>query len=588
MTSLTLRRLVFLIITGLIAVVLIGIPGEFALPLFMVMSLAAAMTAAYRFWPPMLLKQILAQHLRTIILMIVPLIPWLLFLITGLRGIDFGPKHVDEPLQLEIAIQTLKSGVLIPDFYNYPSMSYWLTLTALLPEIHQIRTGNLNPAHFIETHWYPYMLRVRRIFLSVSSLAILWVYGAVLAWRDRDGDEAKGENGNGWREAFIATIILGFSQEIAYHARWIAPDTVLMQYGALTVLFCMIAIRNQNSYSKALIAAGISAGLGTGTKYPGGLLMLPVLIAAFPALRRMTWYQAGWRIFGLMIAAGGAYLLTTPGTLLAPGEFMADVHYELDHYRVFGHDIHTVTPGLEHLRLNIDYLTRAGFSSYEAIALLFAALTAIGAFAALRKDIQSGLILVSFPVVYVLYFSQQRVMFVRNLLVVLPFCAILAAHGAFFLIDLPKKLLKKSRWNVLLQYSAMIVLVILPGLNAKTLITDAESIRQPDERQDFLDFAGYVIDHPDAHFAASDEVWKTFRRFDIQIPENIAHATWDDADTGAFFSDEIGLHLPPNRVDTFLRWFGSHETNYNIYPYWRGHHVMLLSKEKIKIYNLPP
>ena len=78
------------------------------------------------------------------------------------------------------------------------------------------------------------------------------------------------------------------------------------------------------------------------------------------------------------------------------------------------------------------------------------------------------------------------------------------------------------------------------------------------------------------------------REYDIQIPRNISYQTWQTADTGAFFSNEIGLELPPNRTNTFLRWFGSREVNYNVYPYWQGHHVMLMSRGKIEFYNLPP
>ena len=56
-----------------------------------------------------------------------------------------------------------------------------------------------------------YLLKVRKIFLVLSALSILWVYGAALAMRWP------------WWQATVAAAGLALSWQFAYHARWLSP-----------------------------------------------------------------------------------------------------------------------------------------------------------------------------------------------------------------------------------------------------------------------------------------------------------------------------------------------------------------------------
>ena len=198
---------------------------------------------------------------------------FLLLVLTGLWGIDFG-RHWDEKTQFDLVISSLKSGVFLPGWYKYPSVTYWLTLVGLFRYLILALSHAGGDWHIIQEHLLSvadtpaYHLQVRAVFLIVSALAVLWTYWQVVA------------QGRSKWEGGLAAAFLGLSWEVAYHARWIAPDTVLMQFGALALLLSTWAVRHPGETRWIRWAAG-AAGLACGTKYPGGLLLLPVLIAAY-------------------------------------------------------------------------------------------------------------------------------------------------------------------------------------------------------------------------------------------------------------------------------------------------------------------
>jgi hypothetical protein len=123
----------------------------------------------------------------------------------------------------------------------------------------------------------------------------------------------------------------------------------------------------------------------------------------------------------------GVFLAISPGALIEPVRFSRDVIYEMRHYALRGHDIYTVQPGWPHLQAMLDYLAFSLSSPIPLISALLGALAVYGAGAAYRARRDAFLILCIIPTLYVLYLSSQRVMIVRNLLVVLPFVALLLA-----------------------------------------------------------------------------------------------------------------------------------------------------------------
>jgi hypothetical protein len=160
--------------------------------------------------------------------------PFLVFYGTGVWGINFG-FHWDEDKIVALVERTIKSGVFLPRWYKYPSVSYWLGIGTLFPyvrgafaqvglDIHSLRS------YLQQAVQAPlFLLQMRQVFLFVSGLSVFWIFGAVWLLRRKL-----------W-EAFCAACLLGFSWEVAYHARWVAPDAVMMQFAALALFFIAMA-----------------------------------------------------------------------------------------------------------------------------------------------------------------------------------------------------------------------------------------------------------------------------------------------------------------------------------------------------------
>jgi 4-amino-4-deoxy-L-arabinose transferase-like glycosyltransferase len=174
----------------------------------------------------------------------------LLFVATGFVGLDFG-DHWDEPRLVISAQEAASAGRLVPDWYNYPSLSFDIVLAV---------------AHAAGVDAAPrdVLLLSRGVFLVLASLSIVWTY---VAGRRLSGDIP----------ALIGAAAVGGSWEFAYHARWVAPDALVAQFAALVLAVLVAAHATDRVWLR--IAGAFAAGLAMGTKYPAGLLLVPVAVS---------------------------------------------------------------------------------------------------------------------------------------------------------------------------------------------------------------------------------------------------------------------------------------------------------------------
>ena len=364
------------------------------------------------------------------------LLPLTFFLWTGARGLDYG-EHWDEGFQVQLTQRAVSEETLLPGWYNYPSVSYWLALAAISPEalsadysgVHTrgpLRVGEpvkgLAPIKeaLTQTIQDPgFLLRMRRIFLSVSALTVLGVF---LATRRKGGP---------WESLFAAGLV-ATSWEVAYHARWVAPDMILT---AVVALYTAALLRAHEGKG-CLILLAVLAGLATGTKYTAGLLLLPLLLLWW----RTPPERDPKRLAGALASFAGAVLVSTPGAVLQPVRFWRDVAFERFHYGEAGHYGFSVDSGFEHLGLMLRWIGASLSSPYAPLALLVTFLALVGAISTWRRDRLEAVLLLLVPVCWVLFFSTQKVLFVRNLLPVAPFIALFAARGlSRFAWSLPDK-----------------------------------------------------------------------------------------------------------------------------------------------------
>lgn len=104
------------------------------------------------------------------------LLPLVILIATGVRGIDFGVHWDERGFQVGPVKRMVQTGIMLPGYYGYPSLVYLVNTAATLPELPQVlhgpdRKGRLLAA--MDRH--EFVVRLRVVHLVLSSLSLVWV-----------------------------------------------------------------------------------------------------------------------------------------------------------------------------------------------------------------------------------------------------------------------------------------------------------------------------------------------------------------------------------------------------------------------------
>jgi hypothetical protein len=504
---------------------------------------------------------------------------------TGLAGVDFG-YHWDEHRITDSVAATIRTGRPLPGWYNYPSVIFDVALLAVAPHIVRSSVsseGAVTAAAAAESE--AYHLRLRAVLLCLGLLAGVWVYLLMLRWRSSP------------LEALLASAILLSSFEFAYHARWIAPDVVMMQFAALTTLAIVYPTTAAQSQARWLAAAAIAAGLTAGTKYPGAIVLVGVIgavlaigsqgrvgvtagaaeslaeglpdesaasTATLPATKPMTRLLArsASQIATVLLLFSLAYLATTPGTLLQSSRFVEDLLFEAHHYAA-GHGGHTVVPGWDHATRLGTYLALVMPSRHGSIALLLSFAALVGAWIAVSNDRRLAVTILLAPLLYALYLCAQRVLIVRNSLLLFPFMACLAAIGICEAVRaLPRPWLRAAA-------SGLVTAAIL--VNLAELRTSAASVESRAKIDHAVALAEYMEEHQDRMFWPSSGVRALLGAFPAAPTASIA-VSQAEADALILWTGDIRswADWPANTLGRYEVISGPSDVNFDYYPSWSG------------------
>jgi hypothetical protein len=523
---------------------------------------------------PKVLQSIPHQLIHTLLL-----IPLLIVLVTGFRGLDFG-WHWDEGNKVEEVAYTLEQGVLLPTYYRKPSLIYWLTLTATLPDVPRFldrldldganydddRPLSVMPALADYIRQPDFMLRVRGWFLMVASLSIIAIYVLLYQWRKR------------WYEALIAACLIALSWEVAYHLRFVAPDGYLMLFVILTLAGALLYMHQK--IPRWLMLSGVMTGCVIASKYNAWAVgFIPV--SALLVNQQTDLRVKLWQIITVGLLAGVTFTLLTPGVLLAPEHFLRDVLFEVNHYSsgsVWDTN-HDITAGLPHLHASLDYLMWSLFSPYEPIAAVLFCLAIAGMGILWWQNWRIALVITVFPLIYLLYMSSQSVFFVRNLLPIAPFLAI----GATITISMLIRHMESRVWRT----GIALCLAAIFAMNVPYLFQAAETIQQRNTGQYLTQFIDYAKSQPDTQFAISQQITQQINARGITAPANIQVHAWQTADIYVMRHSDIEWALPTDARHLYRRWFGAHDLNLRYYPRWKGNnHILLMNPQQAQHYNL--
>jgi hypothetical protein len=512
--------------------------------------------------------------LRRALLMAAPGVAlWLVFLITGLRGVNFGFHWDEVESHVGPTRKMLQSGILLPQIYTYPMLTKWLTLLPSLPAgmgpaLEGAEPRAIQTAMLAAMDAPGYLLGLRRLFVFLSSLTVVWTYGAALVLGHRP-----------W-QALVAAAGMGLSWEFAYHSRFVVPDCLVVSFSALALLG--LALQHRTREPRYLYLVAVVVGLATGTKYPAVFLLGPLLLASAFSLPARAVVAQLRRMAALSAVSFAVYLVTTPATLLDPFEFIRGTRFISNYYATVKHGGYTVGSAAEHTKLVFQYLCLDYFSTYRPLAIALFLASIFGGVQWLRRDRRLALVLLALPVGFATLFCiKYRLVTVRNYHFFMPFIAVLLARAVADLeAFIPKRY---PRWPLAGALGA------LGLLQAGRLITAAESIRNANPRADAREALSYVREHPDTRFRVSSGVRAAAAlKQEAKLPKNV---TRGPADSVVFLRRTEGpgpWDWKTNDPWLFERVFGPREVNVNWYSSWGGYdHVVVMSFEKAKATGAP-
>jgi 4-amino-4-deoxy-L-arabinose transferase-like glycosyltransferase len=489
---------------------------------------------------------------------------WILFVGSGLVGLDFGNHWDETDFQLFPVKMMLHRGTLLPDLYYVPGVTRWLVaLPSLFEGLRDGRAAMV--AVFGQAN---HLLTVRAIFLFVSSLTIVFLWLAVRAL------------GFARWQATAAAALTGLCWELQYHARFIAPDGVLVTCASLTLL--LLALFQQRGRARWLWAAAAAAGLGAGTKYQGALLLIPVLLASVLFGREASRAKRVARVPLLGALALLVYLVTTPGTALDAAKWWEQFRFIERHYAT-GHDGHTVGAWFEHGRLYFQYFLLAQFSPARPIAVLLALAVVVGGWLCIRDDRRRGAVLLGFPLLYLLFTFSYRVLIVRNDLLLLPFFAVFFARALGELVAVAERRHRAA------PLALAVVLGAVAVAQGGWLVAAAWSIRTYTADAQVRDAIDHVARHSAQRFLLSPKVRARAEAQGLSIPPNASSE--GAADAVAFFARAEGpasTQWAANDPRLTEAVFGPREINFNYYPDWEGaDRVVVMRWSKAQASSVP-
>ncbi len=317
--------------------------------------------------------------------------------VARLAGINFGFPHLncrpDEGAVVSIA-GGMYNGDLNPHFFNYPALFMLAVAAAFL----MWNAGGLGVTATTTFRIARYLSAAA----GIASVLMLFRIGLRLF---------------GHTAALAAAALLSLAFLHVRDSHFGVTD-VPMTFMVL-VAFLFIVRLAESGGTRDLVAAGVTSGLATSTKYNAALIALPLLLAILtdPSGIRRPGYAPLRRAALCISIMAAAFLLSSPYSLLDFRRFLADFTFESRHLTQ-GHGVIVGRGWSHHLMSSLRY----GVGS----PILVTGLAGFGLL--LWRDPRKGSLVALFPVSYYLVLGSGYTVFARYMLPVVPFLCLSAGY----------------------------------------------------------------------------------------------------------------------------------------------------------------
>jgi hypothetical protein len=335
--------------------------------------------------------------------------------------------HEDDAHHFNRTVEMAQRRDLNPHYFNKPALHFYLRIPIVyasvayerimgrMQSVKEIRTRDpYGLAGFSYTPSHPRILGWNRA-LSATWSALLAVLTLLILSR----------LGQPLWSALAAAGIVVLSPEVLKNSYIIGVDT-LMGLGCLaTTTYALWTMRRITT--RRIFTCALLAGLTCAAKYNAApICIVPVTL----------WWFHDKNIVRLTLIALtciGGFLVGAPYSLLSFNEFWQGVSYEAWHYGVAGHTGHMAERGLPQALLYLRWLLTDGIGVGAAVlAITGASLLSV-------RNRRAFVVIVSFPAAYALLMIFQKAHFTRNMLVLVPYGALLASYGLAALFQFSKR-----------------------------------------------------------------------------------------------------------------------------------------------------
>ncbi len=369
----------------------------------------ASIKADFNKWAPVI-HQAIVKHYFTSIIILVILFAFILRyfqLNVGLPYLYFW----DEPLTASNALQMIKTGDYNPHFFKYGSLMIYLNL--LIDQLYRIYlTGDLASVANIRIeadtgwHWtisHPSFYFWNRFLTATMGTATVFI--TYLISRSIC---------NRWT-GIISAFFLSILPIHIVHSGFVTMDAPVALFVSFVALFSILFIAEKEIIY--FILSLICVGFATATKYNSGLvILLPIASLIWMSYRdgipRQKFY---WLALAVPCLPAVTFFLSMPYAILDFPNFIKDVLHQINYYKTTGH------PGAT-INLGWDYFAFQMREFYQNIGLIGTILFAIGLAGTISRP--ALLLILLFPVSYLVFMSGMTVNFHRNFIQVYPFIAI--------------------------------------------------------------------------------------------------------------------------------------------------------------------
>lgn len=319
---------------------------------------------------------------------------------------------VDEPEIVERALRMMKAGTLNPHFFDYGQLQIYIQfLVSVVRFIVGSVTGAWDSLAQVTSDSFYLWGRAVTAAFGVATVFVVFQIG--LRW--------------GARHALLAAALMALMPLHVRYSHYVLTDIPLTFFVALTMLMSLTA--HERPALRAFAWAGAMAGLAAAVKYNGGLALLMPLLACWmtPAARpsRMAC------MFALLSAAAAAFFIAAPFTILDLPGFLDRFATLTAEYR---NGAPPAEPGailyLKHLRLQF------GLPGMLLIAggLLMGLFRSVGG----PGRVPWAVALI-FTIPYFLIVADQRIIYARYMLPLVPMLCVLAAAAVISGVSLLRR-----------------------------------------------------------------------------------------------------------------------------------------------------